>query len=183
MRYAPVVIAGFLLCASGVAQQQSLRRAPGFSLPDQNQKQHDLQDYRGRWVLLDFMKSDCVHCQTFAPVLEQAKARYGAKLAILSVAMLPDNPQSVKKFAAQYKVTTPFLFDCGQMAYSYILPSLQHPAVELPHLYIINPDGFIVRDITYMDSTKQLFEPASLFADLDRLMGGKPTPPKTKPKK
>ena len=51
----------------------SNRRAPGFSLPDGNLKQHDLQDYRGRVVLVEFMQSQCPNCAAFSRVLEQVK--------------------------------------------------------------------------------------------------------------
>ena len=40
-------------------QELSNRRAPSFSLPDSAMRQHDILDYRGSWLLLDFMKTDC----------------------------------------------------------------------------------------------------------------------------
>jgi len=43
------------------AQPLSGRRAPSFSLPDSKLKQHDILDYRGKWLLLDFMQNDYPH--------------------------------------------------------------------------------------------------------------------------
>ncbi len=168
MRYVSLLFAGFLLCASAVAQQQQLRRAPGFALPDSKQQVHDLYDYRGRWVLLDFMKTDCPHCKALSPVLEQAKARYGAKLAVLSVVVPPDTTATAQKYAAANKLTSPFLFDCGQATFSYIRPSIANPAVEFPHLYVINPEGFIVRDLSGAG-----VQPQKLLADLDSVINAK----------
>ena len=167
MRLLPVVVSGLLLCVSASAQQaKPLRRAPGFSLPDVSQKQHDLQDYRGRWVLLDFMRTECPHCQKLSPVLEAAAKRYGAKVQVLSVVVPPDTPQKASAYAKEYGVTTPFLFDCGQVTFSYLLPSPRNPAVEFPHLYAINPQGFIAREF---DS--KAVEQGQVAPELEKLLG------------
>lgn len=168
-----MILATFLCVSGAAAQRPALRRAPGFALPDMRQQVYDLGDYRGRWVLLDFMKTDCPHCQQFSGTLEQAKSKYGDKVAVLSVVLPPDNVKLVQEYIAKQKVTVPILFDCGQMAYSYIRPSPANPAIDLPHLFIINPDGYIVRDAVHRESTKGLFEGVDLFAELDKLIGSR----------
>ena len=57
-----------LVCASALMASGELsgRRAPGFSLPDMNLKQYDLQDYRGKIVLINIMQTRCAHCATFS---------------------------------------------------------------------------------------------------------------------
>src|SRR3984893_16461759 len=66
----------------------SNRRAPGFALPDPEYKHYyDLQDYRGKIVLIDIMSTRCPHCQLLTTTLEQVKARYGDKVAILEVVL------------------------------------------------------------------------------------------------
>lgn len=167
MRILAVILSGILLGFTAAAQQpKPLRRAPGFSLPDSRQKQHDLADYRGRWVLLDFMRTDCPHCKELLPVLEAAAKRYGAKAAVLSIVVPPDNAQRVATYVAENKVTTPILFDCGQVTYSYLLPSPANPSVEFPHLFVIDPKGFIARDLQ-----GAALEPAKLNAELEALIG------------
>ena len=47
-----------LLFASG---ELSGRRAPGFSLPDLQGQQHDLQDYRGKIVIVDIIQTTFPH--------------------------------------------------------------------------------------------------------------------------
>ena len=49
-----MLVCAVTLMASG---ELSGRRAPGFSLPDMNLKQYDLQDYRGKLVLVDIMQT------------------------------------------------------------------------------------------------------------------------------
>lgn len=156
-----------LLVSSALAPAQ-MRRAPGFSLPSSDNRQEDLADYRGRFVLIDIMKTDCPHCGPFARVLERVKTRYGNKIVVLSIAPAPDNPTTAAKFIAANKITFPILFDCGQVVYSYV----RSPSVSLPRLYIVNPEGFIAREYAYGPETQEIFEGNGLFTELDRLLGG-----------
>src|ERR1700686_4338350 len=127
-------------CALG-SGELSGRHAPGFSLPDSTTKQYDPQDFRGNLLLIEFMQTDCLHCQKFSAVLEQVKVKYGAKINILSIVNPPGDAKSVAAYKAQFKVTTPILFDCGQVAYSYIRPTSQQ--VSIPHIFLIDGDGMI----------------------------------------
>jgi thiol-disulfide isomerase/thioredoxin len=124
------------------------RRAPGFSLPDQRLKQHDLQDFKGKVVVFDFMRTDCPRCQALTPVLEQLKAKYGDKIQVLAVvpANGVDNTQTVGKYVAALKATSPFLFDCGQMTASYLQITPQKPQIHLPHVVIVDKVGMIRRE-------------------------------------
>ncbi|MGE5567774.1 MAG: peroxiredoxin family protein [Rhodospirillales bacterium] len=155
-----------LLVSSALAPAQ-MRRAPGFSLPSSANRQEDLADYRGRFVLIDLMKTDCPHCGTFAKVLERVKTKYGNRITVLSIAPAPDNPETAAKFIAANKITFPILFDCGQVVYSYV----RTPSVSLPRLYIVNPEGFIAKEYVYGPETQEIFEGNGLFTELDRLLG------------
>ena len=44
--------------------------------------QHDLLDYRGRWLLIDFMKTDCPHCMALSKVMEEIHARFGCAVLL-----------------------------------------------------------------------------------------------------
>jgi peroxiredoxin len=134
-----------LACAS--AQSVFGRRAPGFSLPDLNLKQHDLQDYRGKVVVIDFMRTECPHCQELTKALEEVKAKYGDKVQVLAVVNPPDNQTSVKRYIAAHKATSPFLFDCGQMTASFLQITPKNPTVHLPHVVVIDKNGMIRRDL------------------------------------
>jgi peroxiredoxin len=129
------------------AQTPFGRRAPGFSLPDLSLKQHDLQDYRGKVVVIDFMKTDCPKCQDLTKVLEQVKTKYADKIQVLSVVNIPDNQTTVSRYISAHKATTPFLFDCGQMTASYLQITPKNPSVHLPHVVVIDKNGTIRRDL------------------------------------
>jgi peroxiredoxin len=168
---------GLVLCAA-LLPGQTKRRAPGFSLPSSADRQEDLADYRGRIVLIDVMKTDCPHCGAFARILQQVAVRYGSKVAVLSIAPAPDNPSTVGKFIAENKITFPILYDCGQVVYSYVRPNPLNPSISLPHLYIVDRDGFIIRDYLFGAATEEIFRGQDLFKELDRILA--PPPPKQK---
>jgi len=165
-------LAGLALWAAG---ELSNRRAPGFSLPDVNLRQHDLADYRGRIVLIDIMRTQCPHCQALSGTLEKVKQRYGDKVVILSVVNPPDDAAAVRAYIRENKVTVPILFDCGQMAASYLKATPQRPSFDVPHLFIIDGNGWIRNDYAYSSQTRPIFEGRALFAELDRLLAEKPT--------
>ena len=158
------------------AGELSNRRAPGFSLPDSKAVLHDLADYRGKVVLVDFMQVGCPHCAKFSAILEQVKAKYGARVAILSVVNPPSDMKGVQQYIAAQRVTTPILMDCGQAAYSDLLPKTG--SVNIPHLFLIDGEGMIRNDMGYSEASKPIFEGDALFAEVEKLFG--PAPKKKK---
>lgn len=147
------------------------RRAPGFSLPDSKLQQHDLYDYRGKVVILDFMMTNCPHCATFSKTLERVNAKYGDKVAILSIVnYTSDNAGTVNNYVQTNKVTSPILFDCGQVLASYLRLQAAKQAIDMPHAYVIDAQGRIRGDYTYSMLTRSVFEGDALFTDIDALL-------------
>ena len=146
------------------------RRAPGFSLPDTKQQQHDPQDYRGKILLVEFFQSTCPHCVSFSKTLEEVSAKYAGKVAVLSIAVLPDTFAKVQNYVQANKITTPVLFDCGQVAASYYKVGPQNPTVEFPHVFLIDGQGMIRNDFGYGPQTRDIFEGRALFAEVDRML-------------
>ena len=139
-------------------------------------KQYDPQDYRGKVLIVEFMQTTCEHCQQFAAVLEEARAKYGDKIAILSIVHMPDdNGKTVPDFVAKFKVKSPILFDSGQVAYSYLKPPMNGAAarISIPHVFLIDGAGMIRSDFAYTETTKNFFQPKGLFAELDKVIAGK----------
>ncbi len=136
-----------IVCAALLSGQAAQRRAPSFSLPDSKFAQHDLLDYRGHWLIIDFMKTNCPHCNALSGTLEDVKTRLGAKVSILSIVVPPDNLQTVAKYIADTKSTVPVVFDSGQVAASYfgITPANQKP-FDTPHWFLVDPNGTIVQE-------------------------------------
>lgn len=162
---AAVLFAALTMAGQGL----SGRRAPSFALPDSTLKSHDILDSRGHWVLLDFMKTDCPHCKELSKKLEGIKGRYGAKVEVLSILIAPpETTNTVAKYVAENKITSPFLFDQGQVAVTYFRATPQNPAFDTPHLFAIDPNGMIVRDWNQIG-----VEAPGFVSELDQLLNKK----------
>ncbi len=131
----------------------------------------DLADYRGKVVVLEFMKTTCPHCAAFADVLRDVEQKYGGKVQILSVVKAPeDDANTVRQYISGHKIDYPVLFDTGQMAFSYV----RLPSLEWPHVYLIDANGYIKGDWVYSLTTRDIFEGKGLFTDIDRLLSASP---------
>jgi len=167
-------IVAILLCGAALYAAGPLRRAPGFCLIDTAGQWQDLADYRGKIVLVEFMKTECPHCASFSTVLIALKLKYGDKLAILAVANPPDNPQTMLQFANGHKLTYPLLFDQGQMAASYV----RTQSIDLPTVFLIDANGMIRNFWTDSVLTKDIFEGSGLSREIDKLLAGAAAPTK-----
>ncbi len=157
-----------LLCSFALVAADAPRRAPGFCLPDLKGQFHDLADYRGKVLILEFLKTDCPHCAEFTGVLAQVEPKYGDKVAILAVAHTgTDSAQNIIKYIEGHKLTYPVAVDMGQMMYSYVRSP---QGANLPRVYIIDPAGSIRADAEYSLLSHDLFEAKGLFAEIDRLL-------------
>ena len=162
-----------VLCAALVSAAGDLsnRRAPGFSLPDPNYDHfYDLQDYRGKVLLIDIMSTTCPHCLLLATTLEATKEKYGVKVQIISVVLPPDNQDTIRKFVSTNKITVPVVCDMGQMTISYFKAKPSQGHIEVPHLFLIDKDGVIHDDWAYTDKNRSVFEGPGLYLAIDKLL-------------
>lgn len=134
-------------------------------------KQYDPQDYHGKILLVEFMQTNCPHCGGFSVILEEVVNKYRGQVAVLSVANPPDTLATVQRFIAEKKLSMPIVFDCGQVAASYLKAGPQNPNFDVPHLFIIDPRGMIRNDYGYSPLTKGIFEGRDLFTELDQMLG------------
>jgi peroxiredoxin len=161
-----LAVGALALSAQGLVN----RRAPSFSLPDSALQQHDILDYRGSWLLLEFMNTDCPHCKQLSVKLEGLKKKYGAKVAVLSIVVAPPETQgTVAKYVAETKITSPIVFDQGQVAIGYFKATPQNPVFDTPHLFAISPAGMIVKDWSQAAA-----ETPTFLSELDQLIAGSP---------
>jgi peroxiredoxin len=163
-------IVATLLCGIALYAAGPLRRAPGFCLIDTSGEWRDLADYRGKIVLVEFMKTDCPHCAVFSTVLNGLKLKYAGKLAILAIANPPDNPQTMTQFVNGHKLTYPLLLDQGQVAASFVRAA----GIDLPAVYLIDASGMIRNSWQNGVLTKDIFEGDGLAREIDKLMAGAP---------
>lgn len=162
------LLAAALVSASG---ELSNRRAPGFALPNADYTHfYDLQDYRGKVLVIDIMSTTCPHCQLLSTTLEKVAQKYGDKVAVLSVVLPPDNQSTVDRYKAVNHITVPIACDMGQMTISYLQarPGMSH--IDVPHVFLIDKQGMIRNDFAYSDKDKAVFEGPALFPEIDKLL-------------
>ena len=87
------------------------RKAPDFSLADQNGKTVKLSDFRGRKVLLYFYpKADTPGCTTQSCAVRDARQDF-KNLKVETLGLSPDTPEDQKKFDVKYSLGFPLLAD------------------------------------------------------------------------
>ena len=155
-----------LVSAAALCAADAPRRAPGFALPDSKMEVHDLYDFHGKPVIVEFMKTNCPHCNSFADVLTKIHEKYGDRVGILSIANPPDTTATVAKFIEDHKVAYPIVFDSGQACYSYVRK--QH--VDVPQVYLIDAEGMIYKHFENDAMAKDIFEGDGLLWELDHML-------------
>jgi thiol-disulfide isomerase/thioredoxin len=164
------LIAAFA-CALFASGELSNRRAPGFALPDPEYTHfYDLQDYRGKVLLIEIMATNCPHCLLLSTTLEKVKEKYGDKVEVLSVVLPPDNQTTIAKYKFVNKITVPIVCDQGQMTISYMnaRPGMGH--IDVPHLFLIDQHGMIRNDYSYKEDARGVFEGPGLYPEIDKLL-------------
>lgn len=154
------------LCATAAVLAQSPARAPGFCLADTNAQWRDLQDYRGKVVVIEFMQTTCPHCADFTKVLSGIVKKYGDKVQVLSVALPNDTMPGLIQFVKGHNLSWPHLFDMGQMAFSY----LRQPNIAFPTVFLVDQNGMIANHWEYGGLTKGIFEGDQLSREIDKLV-------------
>ena len=136
------------LCAAALLAQAGLsgRRAPSFSLPDSKFGQHDILDYRGKWLLIEFMQTTCPHCKALSTTLQELRVKLAPKVDVLAIVEPPDNTNTVGKYLSENKISFPIVFDSYLAAQSYFKATPANPSFDTPHLFAVDPNGQIVRD-------------------------------------
>jgi thiol-disulfide isomerase/thioredoxin len=117
------------------------------------------------------MQTTCAHCARFADILAQVGPKYGDKVAVLAVTNVnTDNPSQIAQYISGHKIAYPVVMDQGQMMFSYI----QSPkGADVPHVYVIDSNGYIRADYVYDVTSRDVFEGTGLFAEIDKALGKK----------
>ena len=117
-----------------------------------------------------------------AKVLNKVQARYGDRVAVLSVVVPHDTVESAQKYMTDHGVTNPVLIDCGAVALSYLRPPMHAPTIHVPHVFLIDRQGVIRSDFHHEEGTSPIFNGDGLFAEIDKLLVPvrKPAAPKKK---
>jgi len=122
--------------------------APDFTLTDSLNKEHSLSEYKGKYVVLEWVNFDCpfVIKHYGSQNMQSLQKQYTEKEIIwLSINSSAEGKQGNfsadeinEKIAEREAMPTAYLIDSdGQVGKTY-------GAKTTPHMYIINPDGYLI---------------------------------------
>jgi peroxiredoxin Q/BCP len=162
-----VLLAGAL--SANAESPQVGAPAPGFNLQDQNNKWHELEDYRGSWVVLFFYpKADTPGCTTEAcEFRDNIFAFEEAGASVMGISL--DDVKSQKDFADKYSLPFPLLSDAKRaVADAYgVLGSFGTMTVAKRHTFLIAPDGTVAKHYAKVNPSTHSKQ---VLADLAGLM-------------
>jgi thiol-disulfide isomerase/thioredoxin len=123
---------GVLLFAAGAVSAQS------FAFKDMQGRDQRLQDYRGKWVLVNFWATWCPPCLEEIPdLIALHEAHKSTDLVVIGMA-LDSTRESVVEFVAKKKVTYPIVFG------NYELATQVGEVEALPTSFLFDPTGKLV---------------------------------------
>jgi peroxiredoxin len=108
---------------------------PDFTLPSLNGKSITLSELKGKVVLINFWATWCPPCKLEMPSMERVYRKFKHNgFTILAVDIM-EKPETVKKFAREYKLSFPILLDAtGEVSAKYM-------ANAIPTSYIVDKKG------------------------------------------
>lgn len=116
--------------------------APDFILIDLDGNEHQLSDYRGQGVFLNFWGTFCKPCEKEMPFMENQYNAYKDQGVQTLAVNVGESELSVGKFAERFQLTFPIVIDSDdevQEAYG---------VNPLPITFLIDKDGIIVKSHT-----------------------------------
>ena len=113
-------------------------KAPDWSLPVLNEnKKLTNNDLKGKYILLEFTATWCVHCIEAAVMMNRLEEQFGGseKVAILSIfSSNIDKKEGIQKFAEKHNLKSTILYSASEVGEKFQVYSY-------PNFIIISPEG------------------------------------------
>ncbi|KQL37038.1 MULTISPECIES: thiol-disulfide oxidoreductase ResA [Bacillaceae] len=151
--YMRLVILGLMIGAIGLTIYSNLTKeknailqvgdyAPDFALVDMNGEEHQLSEYKGQGVFLNFWGTWCKPCEREFPLMDKQYQEYKDQgLQILAV-NIGESDFQVQKFVDRKGLTFPVLIDDNKSVME------TYNINPLPTTFLVNPEGKIEKIIT-----------------------------------
>jgi peroxiredoxin len=138
--------------AAAIGQQPSLvdKPAPRFVRSDLNGKRIDLDDFRGRVVLLNFWATWCGPCRVELPAFSSWQNRYGKEGFQVVAVSMDDDVAPVGKTARRLHLNFPIVMGDEQLGIDY------GRVLGLPVTYLIGRNGKIAARFAGETDLKQM---------------------------
>lgn len=133
-----------LAAACAAFGQQLPRKAPPFTINLNGGKKIQLEEYKGKGVILAFILTTCSHCQATTGLLNRLQTEYGPRgLQIVESAIDQGAEAFVPNFIKNFQVKFPVGFSEFHLAQTF----MQHPPMKtmyMPGVAFIDRQGNIV---------------------------------------
>jgi len=121
----------------GIRHYTERVKAPDFSLPDTTDKTHNITDYQGQVVILNFWATWCVPCKKEMPSLKKAWTRLRTEGVQLLGVAIKDDLKDVTEFKKQHSLEFPLPMDPdGSIASNWAV-------LAVPTAYVVDTNGRI----------------------------------------
>ncbi|MCB1021481.1 MAG: TlpA family protein disulfide reductase [Bryobacterales bacterium] len=114
-------------------------RAPGFSLTTDSGQGISLDDYKGKWVLVNFWATWCPPCVQETPSLNRLQEEFRDKGLVVIGISEDDSQQAYDAFIDRFGITFPTVRDTTKTT------KIKYGTQLIPESYLINPEGIVVR--------------------------------------
>lgn len=136
-------------------------KAPDFALVDMNGKKHQLSEYKGQGVFLNFWGTWCKPCEREFPLIDEQYQTYKDKGVEVLAVNIAEPKLSVQKYIDRKELTFPVLIDhTKSVMRAYNID-------PLPTTLLISPEGKIEKIITGQMSK------SDIEADMKQIMPNK----------
>lgn len=117
---------------------QKNKPAPNFILKDNNDKEIDLEKFKGKWIYLNFWATWCTPCISEFKILQQLLPNYEKKLEVISIS-IDNNPLNMFYYLKNNK------FDWNFAHFDNNFELLENYKIKnLPVFILIDPKGNII---------------------------------------
>lgn len=111
--------------------------APDFELPDLQGIPHQLSDYRGKIIVINFWSAECPHSERTDRSLLACLVQWGADVEMLSIAVNQNEPLQMLEEAAKTRRLPTVLIDA-----EHIVADL-YQAQTTPHVFVLDREGIL----------------------------------------
>ncbi|WP_147533833.1 thiol-disulfide oxidoreductase ResA [Bacillus marasmi] len=118
------------------------KEAPDFSLVDLNGEKHQLSDYKGQGVFLNFWGTWCKPCEKEMPFINNQFMQYKDQGVQVIAVNVGESDLAVQKFAQRHKLEFPIVIDKdSQVMQAYSVN-------PLPVTFLIDKNGNVIDSYT-----------------------------------
>ena len=127
----------------------------GFSLPDTDGKMHDINEWRGKIVVLNFWATWCPPCRAEVPLFVDTQEKFRKEgLVIVGVAI--DKKQDVANFIDSYFINYPVLV--SEEDNTELMASYGNRIATLPYSVVMDRKGKVIETHAGANKKDQLYD-------------------------